>query len=618
MDTKWKLNSIVGRSGLYGFISFGAAMTIMVLLVLWITERQIVTLVETEDKDHVQTVVRMFDQRFKDYLEDLNQKAGAATLVNAVMDPWNTSYFLPDYMKNLSLRNISGSFFLLTFDGMIISSTDDYYKIGNTFPYFPELLGITEQNKFIQLQDKGKKVMFISEIKYNNLIEGFLVYISSFSNIFESNKYLFASYEQERYFSIIYQDTLLIETSKSGESFISTVFPMETLPLNMKVETNYTYISKPIKQIRHQIMLFSSLSALVLTIVFSILASKGMTRPLISLEKCIKETRFGNWNSIKIDKRDPIEFQFLRKAFNSMQLSLREKTEELEDSNSKLTKTNVNLKNTQKQLVHSEKMASIGQLAAGVAHEINNPTGFVSTNLHTMTEYLLVYKNLFYQMDELIACFENGEAAEKISTILKEVNLIKEEEDFPFILEDAFQLLNESSDGANRIKKIVQDLRKFARPDSMDFQSANINTAIEDALRLTSNELKYKCEVVKELGDLPEISCRIDQLTQVFVNLLVNAVHSITDHGIISIKSDLESNFILITVCDTGIGISKENITKLFDPFFTTKDVGMGTGLGLAISYGIIEKHDGQIEVESTPGKGTCFIIRLPQNRSIL
>ncbi len=141
---------------------------------------------------------------------------------------------------------------------------------------------------------------------------------------------------------------------------------------------------------------------------------------------------------------------------------------------------------------------------------------------------------------------------------------------------------------------------------------ADINTSIEDALRLTWNELKYNCEIEKELASLPAVLCRSDQLTQVFVNLFVNASHAISDRGKIIIKSGIENNFILVTVKDTGEGIDEENLSKLFDPFFTTKDVGKGTGLGLAISFSIIEEHGGVIEVDSTLGVGSCFSIRLP------
>lgn len=593
-------------------------MIILVLLFLWITERQIRTLIVSENEEQIQIIVRAFDQSMEVYLNDLQQNAGSSTLVNAVMDPDNTGYYLPDFMEDLNIHNISGEFLLVAFDGMVIYSTDNSYKLGDILPYFPELVDNTENDNWIQFRDENMNVVFVSDINYNNLTEGYLIFNSNFSDIFESNSYLFDIHEKDRFFCALYKDAVLAETEKQGDEYISSDFPLQTIPIRLQVATGFSRIREPIKKILYQIILFSSISILLLSVSFSVITSRNLIRPLLSLESGIKQIGMGHWESLQINEKDPLEIQFLRKSFNSMQESLRKKTLELENSNSGLKKANTDLKNTQKQLVHSEKMASIGQLAAGVAHEINNPTGFVSTNLHTMVEYLLVYKGLFQQMDELMSSIKSRDAEDNEAEIFNRIETIKEEEDFPFILDDAFKLLEESIDGANRIKKIVQDLRNFARPESNDAKLANINTAIEDALRLTSNELKYKCEIVKELGNLPEISCRIDQITQVFVNLFVNAAQAIKDYGSIKIKSRLETDSIIISVCDTGTGIDKENLEKLFDPFFTTKDVGKGTGLGLAISYGIIEKHGGTIEVESTSGKGSCFTINLPQNRNTI
>jgi len=295
----------------------------------------------------------------------------------------------------------------------------------------------------------------------------------------------------------------------------------------------------------------------------------------------------------------------------NLELSVKKRTSQLEKRNIELNNAYSELKNAQKQLIHNEKMVSLGQLAAGVAHEINNPTGFITSNLHIMSEYLDVYKNLFDKMDKLIVLLQRNNSGFEVP-LIKEIIGIKETEDFPFILEDAVKLVDESIDGARRIKEIVLGLRNFARPKSSEFKLSDINIAIEDAVRLTKNELKYKCELDKNLGDLPDIPCRLDQLTQVFVNLLVNASQAIKDHGSVKVKTEVIGDYVVISFSDDGSGISEENIDKLFDPFFSTKEVGKGTGLGLSISHGIIDKHGGIIEVSSIFGEGTCFTIRLP------
>lgn len=255
----------------------------------------------------------------------------------------------------------------------------------------------------------------------------------------------------------------------------------------------------------------------------------------------------------------------------------------------------------QNQLLQSEKMASIGQLAAGVAHEINNPVGYVNSNITSLEGYL----------NDLISLINGLSKSENITQdVIKE---FKEEIDYDFIKEDVKQLLDESKEGINRVKKIVHDLKDFSHVDEEEWQWTNLHKGIDSTLNVVNNEIKYKAKVIKEYGDLPDIECIASQLNQVFMNLLVNASHAIEEQGTIIIstgKSDDEH--VWIKVSDTGKGIKDENINKLFEPFFTTKPVGQGTGLGLSLSYGIVQKHGGSIEVESELNKGTQFKITLP------
>ena len=291
-----------------------------------------------------------------------------------------------------------------------------------------------------------------------------------------------------------------------------------------------------------------------------------------------------------------------------LELRIAHRTKELEESNTELKDAYEKLQKAQKQLIHSEKMISLGQLAAGVAHEINNPTGYIQSNLHTMAEYLDIIEEFYRLTTDLVS----GNAEDPDGTSEK-IRRLAEDEDMEFIINDAEGLVKDSIDGSDRIKEIVTGLRNFGRSDDdSDFTLSDPNDSIEDALRLTWNELKYKCEVEKDLGALVEIPCRTDQLTQVFVNMLVNAVQAIESHGKIRVESRLEKKSIVIKISDNGKGIPEEYLSKLFDPFFTTKKIGQGTGLGLSISHGIIEAHGGSIEVDSSPGVGTTFTIMLP------
>ena len=266
------------------------------------------------------------------------------------------------------------------------------------------------------------------------------------------------------------------------------------------------------------------------------------------------------------------------------------------------------------QLTQSDKLASIGQLAAGVAHEINNPIGYIMSNVGTLTDYVGVLSKLVKQYESLGEAV-SGRNDDSIAPLISEIDKTREDEDLEFILGDIDQLLSESKQGAEQVRDIVQNLKCFARVDETESKPANINDGIEATLKVVWNELKYNCEVIKELNPLPDIKCNPGELNQVFMNLLVNASHSIPEKGTIRITTEDAGPEILVGISDTGDGIPKENLRNIFDPFFTTKDVGKGTGLGLSISHGIIKKHNGEITVESELGKGTTFTIRLPVER---
>ncbi len=282
---------------------------------------------------------------------------------------------------------------------------------------------------------------------------------------------------------------------------------------------------------------------------------------------------------------------------------------------SKLTDLNTQLSQTQQQLVQQEKMASIGQLAAGVAHEINNPIGFVLSNVNTLSEYAGTFIILLKEYEILVHNLATGNR-ENSRLAMERIRDIKKSEDVDYMLDDITELVDDSLDGMERVRSIVAGLKSFARvDDKSDFKETDINECIVSTLKVVWSELKYKCEIKSEYGDIPLIQCFPSQLNQVFMNLLVNASHAIETKGVITINTGVyDSNTIFIEISDTGAGIEKENISKLFNPFFTTKEVGKGTGLGLSISYGIIEKHQGNIFVESEVGIGTKFTIHLPIN----
>ncbi len=281
-------------------------------------------------------------------------------------------------------------------------------------------------------------------------------------------------------------------------------------------------------------------------------------------------------------------------------------TEKLEEEKRQQQELIHKLEEAQNQLLQSEKMAAIGQLAAGVAHEINNPVGFIFSNLQTLQEYL-------QKMNKYIELL--GKIIDKIpqSTLHAMKNDYVQRNQLEMVLSDCPELVSESLEGADRVMAIVKSLKEFSHVDSTDWQEADITQGIESTLRILSNELKYKAEVVRHYQPgLPLLYCQPMQLNQVFMNLLVNAAQAIENFGKIEVSVQEIEHALQITIQDNGSGIAPEHLKRIFEPFFTTKPVGKGTGLGLSLSYSIIHRHQGKIMVSSELGKGTCFTIHLP------
>jgi signal transduction histidine kinase len=256
-------------------------------------------------------------------------------------------------------------------------------------------------------------------------------------------------------------------------------------------------------------------------------------------------------------------------------------------------------------LLQSEKMALVGQIAAGVAHEINNPLGFISCNLESLrkfSEKILVFLAL---QSESIAQYCPVEELTRIDELRTKAHINRIAEEIP-------EMVTESLEGVGRIKEIVSNLKGFARVDDKEFVSTSVNETIKKALNIVRNELKYVATIDTDFGDIAPLKCLPNQLAQVFMNLLVNAAQAIEGHGDIRIRTWQDDGNVFASISDSGCGIPDEVKGRIFEPFFTTKEVGKGTGLGLPICYDIIHKHSGEILVSSIVGTGTVFTVRLP------
>jgi|WetSurMetagenome_2_1015567.scaffolds.fasta_scaffold11555_2 two-component system, NtrC family, sensor kinase len=283
--------------------------------------------------------------------------------------------------------------------------------------------------------------------------------------------------------------------------------------------------------------------------------------------------------------------------------------------NKLLAKAFADLKASQAHLVQSEKMASLGQMVAGVAHEINTPLGYVRNNVETIQGLFGQTQELVNAYQSLVKMLTDSDANEE--ELHTQLGLI-EELGAPFstteMINEMNQLFNDSLFGVDQIAELVMNLKDFSRLDRSKVENVNIHDCIESSLNIGRNNLKYKVTVKKEFGEIPNISCSPSQLNQVFLNLFTNAAQAIEDKGTLQIKTYADETFVYISVQDSGKGIPKEVIPKIFDPFFTTKPIGQGTGLGLSICFQIIKSHDGKIQVASEMGKGTRFLISLPHS----
>lgn len=297
----------------------------------------------------------------------------------------------------------------------------------------------------------------------------------------------------------------------------------------------------------------------------------------------------------------------LRERYGLLFQQLREKLQiesELIEANEQLRAVVKQLEATQMQLLQADKMASIGQLAAGVAHEINNPIGYVHSNLASLQDYL----------DDMIRLLQfcNQQQGEWPQQLREQLQRMQTDMDFEYLISDIPVLMQQTNEGIARVRKIVQDLREFSHVDSGEMAVCDIHQGIHTTLNMVRNEYKDKAEIIYELGNIPQVKCNLGQLNQVFLNLIINACHAIPERGSIHISTGRAGDQVWVRIADSGVGIAPDQLGRIFDAFYTTKPVGMGTGLGLSLSYTIVKAHNGTIQVSSTPGEGSVFTVWLP------
>lgn len=474
-----------------------------------------------------------------------------------------------------------------------------------TEPNRKKSIGVVELMIFVPIKSQtGKLVGYIQQVV--NLDDRFLQALKSRLGI----DVMFFRPGQEKIVAThedlaVYQTSFFAPHLESGKYFDLTLRgePFRVLakqikwgdtPLAVTVAASKQMAKAVLRNVNYAF--FTVVAAIViLLVVLSVVTSRLLLKPLYEVLEAIR-----NWDtqqSVSLPVQNETELGLLAESFNEMAGRTFESQRALRDKIRELETANVEIRETQAKLVHAAKMASLGQLVAGVAHELNNPIGFVSSNLKVLREY----------------CEKLVDLVKVADTQPADLDKQKRLFDFDYIVQDLPKLIGSCEDGARRTRDIVVGLRNFSRLDEAQFKEVDLHEGLESTLQLLTGELKNRIKVNRQFGALPKVTCYASQINQVFMNILSNAAQAIEGSGEITLITRREgADKVAIVIRDTGKGMDRGTMEKIFDPFFTTKGQGMGTGLGLSISYGVVQKHGGDIIVQSEMGKGTEFTILLP------
>jgi len=366
-------------------------------------------------------------------------------------------------------------------------------------------------------------------------------------------------------------------------------------------------INKSKNKILNEVLITASMVVVVVIVVFVWLGKRWFVSPIKELSAVAHRVARGAAFELNEQSKFAKEYAELFSDFRDMSEQIQEREKKLREQNEELEAAQKRLMESQSHLVQSEKMVSIGMVAAGVAHEINNPIGFVKSNLATLNEYLEYLLPILTAIHKANA---NGQLSKE--DFKQELIALIEKDDFGFVIEDIDGLIKDAVDGTIRVQDIVSGLKSFARTNESDDVLFDLNECIKSTLKVVWNEVKYKAKVDLDLNDIPAIKGNPGQINQVVMNLIVNAAQAIDKEGMINIQTEVTDLNVVMRISDNGKGMDAQVMSSIFDPFFTTKDVGQGTGLGLSISHGIVESHGGSIHVESRVNEGTTFTLYFP------
>lgn len=584
----------------FSFLVTFSLSLIVAFIVSYQTDKALVALEENRIDSETRLVISHIGKFLQNRLNILSDHSRFAIVRQSVMQPEQMFFYLQDFMADITILGRRYKESLVDFEGNIIFSTDDKLQVNyQDVPNIQQLLNGGEfQAITLNQYDSRYYWTLMQPVIYQGYIEGAIVVEIPFSQMLidlELNDKL----SGEILTSLDYPEGrwILGQGILHDRTFVTH---WERFGLVFRVGLDETTLTGFRSDIVNNIVLTSMISALVIAILAFFVGDRLFVRPLRYLQAKARYLADG------IDQQDvkPVliwkETKEVATGFDQMANVVQQREHELTESFHQIQSAHNRLRESQAQLVQSEKMAGLGTMAAGVAHEINNPVGFVRSNLETLKGYIKDYE----RFHNLLA--EEGRISEK------RLSELAESAGADFAIEDSPVLIDESVEGVNRVTEIVSSLKNFARADTEIVSDVDVNAGIKSTLRLINNELKYHCTVHESYGDLPLISCNAGQINQVVMNLIINASQAIKGEGEIFIRTWWQSGKVYISIRDTGYGIAPDVKDKIFNPFFTTKAPGEGTGLGLSLIHNIVEQHRGRIDVVSVPGEGAEFIVSLP------
>ena len=595
-------------SVLLGQFSLIAALLVGGLLSFMLMNKFTTLLQEQQDKD-IQNNISIIKQNIVSQLETyhslLKDKSKTPLLVHALMHPGDYSGAAEDFLNKETMFGNTEMIWLLNFEGQAIfevpQAIDPFY--GNEKWVEQMLKGEINSYQDLNAGTAGFFWRIATPVMYQDSPEGVLVLELPVKRLL-----------QESVFSGLKGIALKLiwngdPAHVTGDENAKTLWGSEDFLPNAQIDFYFDEraIHETSDKLINELIKIILFSMVVLIVVFVWLGRGWFVSPIKKLSLMAHGVARGS----KLQSNDhhavAKEYQDLFTDFKEMSEQIEIREDRLRVKNEALEKAKTSLEESQSHLVQSEKMVSIGMISAGVAHEINNPIGFIKSNLISLNEYLEYLLPILSSIKKGIANNQLNEESFK-----QELIELIEKDDLGFVIEDIDGLIKDAVDGTIRVQEIVAGLKSFARTNETDDVSFDLNECIRSTLKVVWNEVKYKAKVDLDLKGIPAIKGNPGQINQVIMNLIVNAAQAIEKQGVINIQTELTDKNVVMRISDNGIGMSDQVMRSIFDPFFTTKDVGQGTGLGLSISHGIVESHGGSIHVESQVNEGTTFTLYFP------